>query len=375
MSLRVAVYMPSLDGGGAERAMVDVARGLAERGLSVDVVLVEAKGPYLDLLPAGVRLVDLGSRRALTSLLPLLRYLRRERPDVLVSTFHHTNVIALTAKRFFARRLAVVARRANNFTMEYANRGVRDRVAMRLERRLLPYASAVVVNSRGSADDLRRSAPRVSRLAQVIYNPVVWPDHAEKAREPVGHPWFGDTGPPVILSAGRLVAAKGHATLLRAFAEVVKSHPARLVVLGEGPERRSLTSLARSLGIGQAVDFPGFHVNPFAYMARARVFVLASTYEGFPNVLVQAMACGTPVVSTDCPSGPSEILEGGKWGRLVPVKDSHSLAGAMVETMDSPTEPGPLISRANTYSAEASIDRYVEVVARAGAESPAADAA
>ena len=344
--------------------MLDVARGLAGRGLPVDLVLVRAEGPYRALLPEGLRLIDLNARRVLASLAPLLRYLRRERPGVLLSTLPEGNVIALLAKKLCARELRVVVRRANTFTMEYADGRFKERMTLRLEKYLMPSADAVVAVSRGVADDLARSVPAASHLVRVIHNPVVWPDHAARAGMPVEHPWFGAPDLPVILSAGRLVAWKGHSTLLRAFAEVVKSRPARLVVLGEGPERRGLAALAQDLEIEHVVDFPGFHINPLAYMSKADVFVQSSAREGFVNVLVQAMACGTPVVSTDCPSSPSEILEGGKWGRLVPVNDPRSLAKAVLETLDNPVAPDLLIARANAYAAEASIDRYMDIMTR-----------
>ena len=160
MSRRIAIYLPSLEGGGAERVMLYLAKGFAQRGLCVDMVLVQAKGPYLELLPDGVRLIDLKARRTLTSLLPLLRYLRRECPDALVSTLPHANVVVLIVKKLFAKQLCVVARRENNFQMEYANAGFKDRLTLRLERRLLPFANAVVACSDGVADDLKRSAPK-----------------------------------------------------------------------------------------------------------------------------------------------------------------------------------------------------------------------
>lgn len=362
MSQRIALFLPSLDGGGAERAMLDIATGLARAGQPVDLLLVKARGPYLDLLPEGVCLIDLNARRTLTALLSLLRYLRREHPRVLIATLPHANVIALLAKRLCAGRLPVIARRANTFTTEYTHAGFKDRMTLRLEKYLLPSANAVVALSHGMADDLKRSTPRVAPLVQLIHNPVVWPDHADKAGMPVNHTWFGEDL-PVILSVGRLVTQKGHATLLRAFAALLQSRPARLVVLGEGPERRSLMDLARNMAIAHAVDFPGFQPNPFASMAKASVVVLSSSYEGFPNTLVQAMACGTPVVSTNCPSGPSEILEDGQWGRLVPVDDPPALAKAMLDTLDNPVEPRRLVARAGTYSAQASIDRYLKLIA------------
>ncbi len=342
--------------------MRDLAKGFAQRGLCVDMVLVQAKGPYLDQLPDGVRLIDLKARRTLTSFLPLLRYLRRECPDALVSTLPHANAIALIAKKLFAEQLRVVARREINFQMEYANADFKYRLTLQLERLLLPFADAVVAVSDGVADDLKRGAPNISHLVQVIYNPVVWPDHAERAGQPVEHPWFGDPAMPVILAAGRLAAQKGYPTLLMAFAELVKSRPCRLVVLGEGPERQDLIALARNLEIAHAVDFPGFQINPFAFMAKASAFVLSSVYEGLPTVLIEAMACGTPAISTDCPSGPREILKGGKWGHLVPVGDSRALARAMRDTLDNPIAPDLLIARADAYSAKASIDQHLSVI-------------
>ncbi len=361
---RIAIYLPALEGGGAERVMLDVAKGLAQRGLSVDLVLVRAEGPYLELLPAQVRLIDLSARRTVASLPGLLRYLRRERPDALLSTVH-TNVIALIVKKFFINGLRVIVRRASTFTTEFANVGFKIRMTMRLEKYLMSSADTIVANSRGMADDLKRNVvPNSSHLVQVIPNPVTCPDHAEKAALAVEHPWFGDPRIPVILSVGRLIPAKDHSTLLRAFAEVVKSRPARLVILGEGADRGKLIALAQKLGIADVVDLPGFHLNPFAYMAKASVFALSSVYEGFPNVLVQSMACGTPVVSTDCLSGPREILEDGKWGRLVPVGDWQSLAEAVLRTLGSPLSSDLLIVRAEAYSARASIDQFMELVSK-----------
>ena len=339
--------------------MLDLAKGFVQRGLCVDMVLVQAKGPYLDQLPDGVRLIDLKARRTLTSFLPLLRYLRRECPDALVSTLPHANAIALIAKKLFAEQLRVVARQESIFQMEYANADFKYRMTLKLERRLLPFADAIVAVSDGAAGDLKRGAPNISHLVQVIHNPVVWPDLAERAARPVEHPWFGDPDLPIILSAGRLATEKNHATLLRAFAELAKSRPARLVVLGEGPERQDLIALARNLEIAHAVDFPGFQINPFAFMSKASAFVLSSVYEGLALVLIEAMACGTPVVSTDCPSGPAEILDGGTYGRLVPVADAEALAQAVAATLDEPPHRQRLQQRARCFSTDRAAEKYL----------------
>ena len=358
----IALFAPSLRGGGAERAMLGLASGLSERGTPTDLVLARAEGEYMGQVPEGVRLIDLDSHRTAASVLKLVGYLRRERPAALLSTLAHANVVALAAKLMLGGRPRVFARMENTFSEMFDSGAFKQRQTLRLLKMMLVWADGVVAVSQGVADDLSRVAPSASGKITTIYNPVVAPDHAELAAAPVEHPWFDVGNAPVILSAGRLTTVKDHATLLRAFTEVLRSRPARLVILGVGPERENLLELAARLGVSQHVDLPGFEVNPFAYMSRASVFALSSRYEGFPNVLVQAMASGTPVVSTDCRSGPREILEDGKWGRLVPVGNWRAMAEAIIETLDNPIPSDRLISRASDFSADASIDRYLEVL-------------
>lgn len=367
MSVRAAFFLPSLAGGGAERATIDIAAGLARRGLAVDMVLARAEGPFIDLFPEGVRRVDLGGKVG-ASLPGLLRYLRRARPGALVSCLFHANAAALAARALLGGKVAVAVRQANDFAAEYAASGFRDRAGMRLERRLLRFADAVVANSQAMAETLARDLPRIARRVRFIRAPVVGPDLPRLAAAPAGHPWFDGGGPPVVLSVGRLAPQKGHRTLLHAFAKLRESRPARLAVLGEGPERPALEALARELGIAGDVALPGFRINPFAWMSRASVFALSSSFEGCPNALVQAMACGAPVVSADCPTGPGEILEGGKWGRLVPVGDPAALAAAIRDTLDAPAPPELLKARAGAWSAEASVDRYAELLAELAEE-------
>ena len=359
---RVALFTGSMRGGGAERAMLTLATAFAERGVGVDLVLVKAEGEYLSMVPDSVRVVDLDSRRTLTAVPRFLSYVRRERPPVLLSTLLTTDLTALVAKLIRGRQLRVVIRQAITFTDALDVPEFRHGLYMRLVRLLMPVADAIVAVSDGVADDLRAQAPRAAGKIITIFNPVVSPDIFEQAAAPVEHAWFNDGGAPVILAAGRLAPQKDYPTLLRAFAEVVRSRPARLVILGQGVERESLLELAERLGVSDRFDLPGFDVNPFRYMARASVFVLSSRYEGFPNVLAQAMACGAPVVSTDCRSGPSEMLEGGRWGRLVPVGDWQAMARAIEDTLDDPMPAEELKARASVYSVEASVERYLEVL-------------
>ena len=360
--MRIAMYVPSLKGGGAERAMVSLAAGLSGRGLAVDLVLVKAEGEYLCQVPEQVRLIDLNSHRTAASFLKFARYIREQSPDVVLSALTPANVVALVAKFLFRRKLRVVIRQDSTFTEAFKEGSLKERSVLRMLKWLLPVADGIVPVSQGVAADLRSVAPAASRKIITIYNPVVWPDHSGKAASSIDHPWFQDNSVPVILSVGRLVPVKEHARLLKAFAQVLQSRPVRLVILGEGLERRNLAELTEQLGITQHVDMPGFHANPFAYMSKANVFALSSKYEGLPTVLIEAMACGTPVVSTDCPSGPREILEDGKWGRLVPVGDWRAMAEAIIDTLDNPIPSDQLIARASAFSAEASVDRYLEVL-------------
>ena len=182
-----------------------------------------------------------------------------------------------------------------------------------------------------------------------------------KSEEALDHPWFLPGEPPVILGVGRLTQAKDFPTLIRAFALVRKKHPARLMILGEGEERSKLETLVQELGLEKEVSLPGFVDNPYKYMKRAAVFVLSSKWEGFGNVLVEAMALGTPVVSTNCPSGPAEILENGRWGRLVPVGDVYALAEAIIETLDEEHHPD-VANRAKDFAVELAVEKYINVL-------------
>ena len=334
---KIALFLPNLVGGGAERVMLTLAGRLAaseselcRRGYAVDLVLASASGPYLSQIPAGVRLVDLGASRTLLSLPALARYLRRERPAVLLSALDHANIVALWAKRIARVPTQIVITIHNTVSQEMRSaKTLRHRLTLPLARVFFSWAEGIVAVSHGAADDLSRTLGLPRERIQVIYNPVVSEALLEKSRQPLAHPWFAPGAPPVVLSVGRLNAQKDFPTLLRAFAQVRRGQNVRLLILGEGEERGRLEALARELDLGDDVSFPGFVDNPFAYMRRASLYVLSSRFEGLPTVLVEALACGCPVVSTDCPSGPSEILDGGRYGPLVPVGDAPALACAV----------------------------------------------
>lgn len=358
----IVIFLPSLGGGGAERIMVNLAGGLARQGLRVDLVLARAEGPYLSQVSPDVRIVDLAAQRVLFSLPGLVRYLRQEKPTAMLSALDHANIVALWARWLSGVPTRVVVSVLS--TISIASRKsdqVRSRLMPYLVRLFYPRADAIVAVSKGVADDLSRATGLPRERIKVIYNPVVTPELPEKAKEPLHHPWFAPGAPPVILGVGRLDRAKDFPTLIRAFALLRQKRKARLVILGEGEERPVLEALTRELGINEDVDMPGFVENPYAYMSRAAVFVLSSTWEGLPGVLIEAMAVGTPVVATDCPSGPSEILEAGRYGKLVLPENPHALAQAIEETLASTPEVQTVRNRAAKFSLERITGEYIQL--------------
>jgi len=356
---KIAFFLQDLAGGGAERVMLTLAGGFADRGHDVDLVLVRAEGDCLADVPSNVRLVTLGTRRTVYCVPRLARYLRRERPVALVSALVHVNIAAILAARLAGSRPQVVITEHNQIARNAARaRSSAIRLAHHAVAWIYPWADEIVAVSKGVADSLTAYSGLPGRRVRVVYNPVVTPALHRKAAADPPHPWLGAGGHPVILGAGRLTAQKDFGNLLRAFSILRQSRPARLIILGEGPERAALQGLTGSLGLAEDVDMPGFAANPYAYMSRAAVFVLSSAWEGLPTVLIEAMACGTPVVATDCPSGPAEILVDPACGELVPVANPELLAAAISRALDKPPPPQVLRARAADFSIERAVDNY-----------------
>jgi glycosyltransferase involved in cell wall biosynthesis len=301
--------------------------------------------------------------RALRHLPALARYLRTERPAALLSAKTPVNLMALWARRRAGVPLRlVVSERAQLSAVATPDRPAKRSALPILATRFYPEADAIVAVSGGVADDLAALTGLERRRITVIYNAVVDDGFAERAAQPPPHPWLEDGGAPVLLAVGRLHRDKDYPTLLRAFARLRQQRPARLLILGEGPQLTELLTLANTLGIGAEVAMPGFVANPIAAMARAATLVLTSRSEGFGNVLAEALACGCPVVSTDCPSGPSEILDGGRYGRLTPVGDADALATALAATLDTPTNRETLRGRGHQFSADRAAEAYLDLL-------------
>ncbi len=359
---RVVLYIPDLSAGGAERVALNLLEALPGPGLHVSLLVNRMDGPLLEQLPPGAEVVSLGASCTLAAFWPLVRFLRRERPDAVVAFLSFNNVMAVWANLVAGRPSRVVTTIHAPLSFETAARpSPQFRLVPWLYRATLPRAAAVVAVSRGVGADLCRTLSRDIGFS-VIHNPVVTPRLLALAQREVDHPWFAPGQDPVILSVGRLHECKDPRLLVEAFALLPAASRARLVMFGDGPLRSELEGLIAQRGLAGRAVLLGGTSNPWRFMARARVLVLTSRHEGFGNVLVEAMATGLPVVSTDCPYGPTEILGGGQWGRLVPVGDAAALASAMDAALAEPADAAALRRRADDFSAAAVADRYRRLI-------------
>lgn len=332
---KMAIFLPSLAGGGAERVMLHLGDGLAKRGIHVDLVVSHLSGEYVSEIPVTVYVIDLNKKRLSHSFFKFAIYLRKNQDSVVLTTLQYSNIFCLLVKKLFFLKNRIVIRESNAISKKFNGSEIRSKIYLYLIRWLYPSADKIIAVSKGIKEELHHFLKINHEKITVIPNPIKLPSNISLNNESSFHAWLKPGQPPVVLGVGRLVKQKDFSTLIKAFSLVVKSVECRLIILGEGPEMSLLKKLAFNLGIEGDVDFPGFNLDPFSYMKRAKVFVLSSLWEGFPNALIQALACGCPVVSTNCPYGPSEILAGGKYGKLVEVKDHNRMAKEIIETLQS----------------------------------------
>jgi glycosyltransferase involved in cell wall biosynthesis len=362
--IRLLVFRTTLDQGGADRVTITLLRGLDRARFEPRLVMMKRTGVYLGDVPADVPIDCLDAASLWHCVPALTRYLRAHRPDVFFSLDSGGNIPAVMAHRLAGAPGRIVLSERN--ILWNGGKSAKRALQVALKGVLYRGADAVTAVSRGVGDDLAATLRLPSNRIEVVYNPMLTDDLDRQAAEPVEHPWFAEPT-PIVLAAGRLVPQKDYATMIRAFAAVRAGRPARLFILGDGPARPSLEAEVARLGLGADVWFGGFDKNPFKYMARCTVFVLSSRNEGLPGSLIQAMACGAPVVSTDCPSGPSEIIsEPGRNGFLVPVGDVAALAERVAHLIDHPAERAELARRGRDavqrFEAAAAIERYAAVL-------------
>ena len=329
---KLAIAAPLKQWGGIERKVMSLCREFIARG--VDVQLLLLKGgvvPYPDEFPAEVEVIVLKTRGKISSIFKLACQLRRDPPDALLTAKDHSAKTALVGRALSRVKVPVYVKITNTLSQT-----LRRRIKRVTARWLYRRADRLFCVSNGVADDLRENFNVPPERICAIYNPTVTPDIAERRQLPVNHPWLQGEGPPVIMGVGRLTKQKDFYTLIDAFALVRAKRPARLLILGEGTLHDSLEGHARCRGVGEYVDLPGYVWDPIPWLARTDLFVLSSRYEGLANVVIEALAAGAPVVSTDCPSGPAEILDNGRIGPLVPIGDPEAMAEAMERMLDEP---------------------------------------
>lgn len=372
---RIAFLSPSL-GGGIGRVLVNLCNAFAERGVAVDLLLSKPESPYLSQLAPQVRVLHFPTTHPLMGLPALVGYLRRERPMAINTDSIRVNALALRARALVQMSLRVSTTKAtreplrvcatlhNTYSRTLATRlPAKRRSLLARLRRYYPRNDAVIAVSKGVAEDFLDLVPLLPSRLRVIPNPVVTPEIERLAVLDPVHPWLTPGQPPLLLAVGRLHPQKDYPTLLRACAELPRTPAWRLLILGEGEQRPHLERLIGELGLTGRAALGGQVANPYAYMARARLLVLSSAWEGFGNVLVEAMALGTPVVATDCPHGPREILDKGRLGRLVPVGEAEALAAAISDALVQPT-PQPEVLQAATepYRVATVVEQYARLL-------------
>lgn len=363
--MRIALLTPTLEIGGVERVFVNLANGLHQREIEVDLVAGRTAGCMGSTLEKQIRVFDLASDRMMRSVPRLAKYLRIRRPDAVIAAMTHSTAAAVAARAIIRQKTKIIATEHNTMSKIVANTsGLKYRLMPLWSRWALKSADAIIAVSSGVADDLT-SLTRIPREKfRVIYNPAITETVYAGAKSSVEHPWFQSGEPPVVLAVGRLDKQKDFPMLIRAFGLVRKYKPARLMILGEGPDRGRVESAVRELGISADVAIFGFEQNPYRFMSRAAVFASSSQWEGFGVALVEALALGLPVVSTDCAHGPAEILGNGKFGALVPVGDHEAMAQRLLAALDNPTRIDCSL-HLEQFTIESAVSNYLSVIGEA----------
>lgn len=356
----IAVFVATSGHSGVDRLIQHLVPSMARRGYPVDVLKIREHGPLIEHRPQGVQVIDLTAKHVYSSFPALIRYLKHRRPTVMLTDKDRVNRTAILARACSRIPTRQVVSSGTTVSIDLVNRGIFERwLQKRSMKYLYPHADNIVVTSEGVADDMAEYTGLARKRIQVVPCPVVPKEFFRRQLPKPDHPWFQAEAPPVILGVGELGPRKDFVTLVRAFARLRARRNCRLVILGKGNQHDHLLSVANELGIAKDVNLPGFAPNPYPFMAHAAMLAMSSRWEGLGFVLIEALALGTPVVSTDCPSGPREILDGGRFGRLVPVGDAERLAHAMAETLHNPLPAAFLQEAAQPYEIERSTSAYL----------------
>lgn len=358
----IAVFLPSLAGGGAERVILYLCKKFCERGLLVDLIIVDDSGPLNYLIPQETRLVNFKKRKPIKSIIKLIKYLKKNKPKSIISVLTHANIACAIAHIISNSSCNLVLSERINIVTDLSSRALSLDVLLTTIaiKFLYKHAYKIIAVSKGAANSISKISKISKKNVKIIYNPIDIDNIDNLSSEYIEFPWQDSF--PIIISSGRLSTQKDFPCILEAFSIMKKQCPSHLVIIGEGEQRKILNNIIDSLEINNDVWLPGFFINPYSYMARANLYVLSSRFEGLPNVLIEALALGVPIVATNCPSGPEEILANGKYGRLVPVGDPISLAEAMRKSL---TGDHPAFDRAEAlqrFHPELITDQYLEAL-------------
>lgn len=322
---KISLFIPSLNGGGAERVILILANELSARGYNVDLVLCKASGIFLKDVSKKINVVDLKCSRVLSAVFPLIGYLKKNNPDVIMSAMHYVNTVLAIAKTLSGVNTRLIMSEHSHLSLSLSKKNYKNFILRKLMHFMYRKADHIIAVSNGVANDLVKNININPNKVKVINNPVVTNDILIKKNLSLNH-YIEDNNIPFILGVGRLTEAKNFSLLIKAFSIICKEVDVHLVILGTGHLEAELREEIDSLNLRNRVHLLGFMENPYNWMKKSELFVLSSSWEGFGNVLVESMACGTKVISTDCPSGPAEILDNGRLGVLVPVNDVDKLS-------------------------------------------------
>ncbi|GEL08359.1 glycosyltransferase [Salisediminibacterium halotolerans] len=360
---KIVFFIYEMGAGGAARTLLNIMNNLNRDEYEPMVVTLNVNGSYEHLIDSDIPLIKLPTKRLSRTVFKLAKLIRKHDVDIVFSTIHRVNAIATIAKLLSFSKAKNIVREADNLGGTW-----KVDITLPIYGIVYRFSDQVVSLSQGVKNNLAKKYKLKPKDIEVVYNPVDVAAIQTLAAEnlPDDHYEIYETEEKVIITAGRLVEQKDHATLLRAFAAVKKELPARLVILGEGHLQAELEEQAREFGVDKSVHFIGFQHNPYNYFARADLFVLSSKHEGFSHVLAESLAAGTPVVSANCKSGPAEVLADGKYGYLCPVGDDQQMAAAMIKQLKkTDTEQQKDISagvtRANQFRADKIVKEYEQV--------------
>jgi glycosyltransferase involved in cell wall biosynthesis len=357
----ICLYLPSFGDGGVERMATNLAFGFSDLGIKVDFIVDQKNAPYIEILEGKVNFITPATGKGEHEW--LCEYLNKNKPQVLMTVKDPAGFASIKAIKATGVNTLMIPRTGTALKSRFKHRGVnliKRWTRMRKLKRFYKQADGHIAVAEGTKKELQEIIQIPGDMIKVIKNPVITPALLQQQDDVIDHPWFSDNSSPLIIGMGGFRQQKDFATLIKAVAEVRKKMPCRLLLLGQGRQQERLKLLANELGFANDIDFPGFTQNPYPWLKRADLFVLSSLWEGSPNVITEALALGTPVVSTDCQSGPREILQNGRFGILVPVKDSDAMAKAIITTLDNPLSKEELQYAAADYRVEVSCNSYIK---------------